>query len=863
KGPNFWFVSYCKTKDGQIWFGGASGVNAFYPNAIKENDFLPPVHITDLTRGGEFMDAGKSPERLKELIIDWKRPFFEFKAAALNYTRFEQNRYQYKLEGWDHEWYDAGTSRQGRYSNLQGGIYTLRVRGSNNDGIWCSPDQEAALKVIVDSPFWKAGWFYLLCIAAVLGVIAFLFQSQRNKLKLQRRVAEQERSTAENLRKLDKMKDDFLANTSHELRTPLNGIIGIAESLIDGAAGQLGEQVTQNLSMVASSGRRLTNLVNDILDFSKMKHKEIQLRTKPLDMRTVTQVVIMLSQHLIGNKDVRLVNQIDTDLPAVNADEDRVQQIMHNLVGNAVKFTKAGDVSISAKLENKFIAVTVSDTGVGIPKKDLERIYESFEQVDGSTEREYGGTGLGLAITKNLVELHGGDIQAESEIGKGSRFTFTLPVSGEKAEHMQGADILERDTRVSEISTKSEELTETVDMDTAEIPQENLCNNELCRVLAVDDEPINLQVLKNQLTSEYYSVTLASDGREALDAFESGQKFDIVLLDVMMPGISGYEVCQRLRDKYSANELPVVMLTAKNQIDDLVAGFDSGASDYLTKPFSKQELIARIETQITLKYLYVSQVKAETEAKLLSQEMELARTIQTGLLPDSINSIHPDFEIAASMVTADQVGGDYYDITFDKQGNLWISIGDVSGHGVKPGLIMMMAQTVHATVTTSMNCEARDVVVMTNSILYRNVHKRLKENHFMTFNALKYLGSGKFEHAGVHLRIIVYRRQSDSFELIRTKGLYLNFKEDISKPTKNSYFELEKGDIMVLYTDGLTEGENIEGEMLDINGFTDIVKKHVLLELEAMQENIMADVLKWCANKRDDDMTLVIVKRKG
>jgi PAS domain S-box-containing protein len=255
--------------------------------------------------------------------------------------------------------------------------------------------------------------------------------------------------------------------------------------------------------------------------------------------------------------------------------------------------------------------------------------------------------------------------------------------------------------------------------------------------------------------------------------------------------------------------------------------------------------------------------KAESEAKLLAREMELARTIQTGLLPGVVKNIHPDFEIAASMVTADRVGGDYYDITFDRKGNFWISIGDVSGHGLKPGLIMMMAQTIHATVTSSMNCEARDVVVMINEILFRNVHNRLKEKHFMTFNALKYLGDGKFEHAGAHLRIIVFRREAGQCELIRTNGIYLNLKEDISKPIKNSYFDMGEDDVMVLYTDGLTEAQDSNGELLDIDRFLKIVEKHVLQDTESMNADIIADVLKWCDNKRDDDMTLVIVKRKG
>ena len=359
-------------------------------------------------------------------------------------------------------------------------------------------------------------------------------------MRYQKNRLEQERRTAESLRRLDRLKDDFLANTSHELRTPLNGIIGLTESLIDGATGPLPEQTRHNLSMIASSGRRLTNLVNDVLDFSKLKHKDIQLRTKPLDMRSVVEVVLMLSQHLVGNKDVRIVNQIEADLPAADADEDRVQQILYNLVGNAVKFTEAGTVSVSARVENEYLAVTVSDTGIGIPEDKLGSVFESFEQADGSIAREYGGTGLGLAVTRQLTELHSGDIRVESEFEKGSHFTFTLPISKEKAEATEAADIIVKHTRIAELAGKSEEM-ESIAPD---IPAEHFKEEpkeHLYKILIVDDEAVNLQFLANQLSLENYAITRADNGDEALSAIKD-QAFDLVLLDVMMPRMSGYEV---------------------------------------------------------------------------------------------------------------------------------------------------------------------------------------------------------------------------------------------------------------------------------------------------------------------------------
>ncbi len=253
---------------------------------------------------------------------------------------------------------------------------------------------------------------------------------------------------------------------------------------------------------------------------------------------------------------------------------------------------------------------------------------------------------------------------------------------------------------------------------------------------------------------------------------------------------------------------------------------------------------------------------AVSRSAALSQEMELARRIQTSLLPTLTKNIHPDFEIAAVMIPADHVGGDFYDICFDRSSHLWFAIGDVSGHGVTPGLIMMMAQTIHTTVTASMDCDTRGLVVKLNEILYMNVHDRLKETHFMTFTALKYLGDGRFQHSGAHLSMIVYRRKTGLCELVKTRGVYLNFKKDISRATKNAEFSLEPGDILVLYTDGLTEAENSEGNILDLDRFIKIVENHAKHNPCSMKDKIINEVIRWCDNRRGDDMTLVIIKRK-
>ena len=483
-------------------------------------------------------------------------------------------------------------------------------------------------------------WDYQIEVerANELGELAHSFTTMAQQL--QTSFASLEAKNQE-LQRLDKIKDEFLANTSHELRTPLNGMIGIAESLIDGAAGSLSELQQQNLAMIVSSGHRLANLVNDILDFSKLRYQTLELQLKPVSVRELVEVVLTLSQTLIRGKSLQLINAIPPDLPAANADENRLQQILHNLIGNAIKFTDKGVIEVSAKIvtaakpdelieanspkyPQQILAITISDTGIGIPETKRDRIFDSFAQADGSTAREYGGTGLGLTITKKLVELHGGSIWVESQVGVGSQFHFTLPLADKSP-----ISINQRSTVSRRINSETGELSVLpLPSDSASgghsftIATANKPGTHPFKILIVDDEPVNLQVLVNHLSLQNYAITQASNGIEALATIENGFKPDLILLDVMMPRMTGYEVCQKIRQQFPANELPVVMLTAKNQVSDLVIGLNVGANDYLTKPISKHELLARIKTHLQLSNINIaySRFVPHEFLKLLNKE---------------------------------------------------------------------------------------------------------------------------------------------------------------------------------------------------------------------------------------------------
>ncbi|MDJ0837129.1 MAG: tetratricopeptide repeat protein [Acidobacteriota bacterium] len=479
----------------------------------------------------------------------------------------------------------------------------------------------------------RNAWLTGMSGVALLFLVAFLMYKRR----IQTKIIARERLVNRELLRMDKLKDEFLANTSHELRTPLNGIIGIAESLLDGAAGHLNTVLVHNLSMVVSSGKRLASLVNDILDYSQLKNEGLSLHTQAVDLRAMTDVVLTLSETLIGGKDLALVNAIPPETPLVEADENRLQQILHNLIGNAVKFTERGEVRVSAEVEHGQCAVHITDTGIGIPASEHDRIFQSFKQVDGATERIYSGTGLGLAITKKLVNLHGGDIRVESTLGKGSTFTFTLPIAGQgvAAKHTEPQKAAKPRPR----SLAASDFDQAVSAVRKRLPED-----EDFSILVVDDEPVNRQVLINHLSMQHYRVLEATDGYEALQVIENNEnKVDMVLLDIMMPRMSGYEVCRRLRESKRVQELPVIFLTAKDRNADLVNGFDSGCNDYLPKPVSKDVLLSRVQTHLRL-----LDINRNLDRKVSERTQELkSRNEELEAFNDIVKSINREIELDA------------------------------------------------------------------------------------------------------------------------------------------------------------------------------------------------------------------------
>src|SRR5690625_3890533 len=366
----------------------------------------------------------------------------------------------------------------------------------------------------------------------------------------------------------------------------------------------------RQLSMIMTSGQGLTHLVNEILDFSKLKYESLKLHLKPIYINSIIEIVLAISKPLLKEKPIELINQVNDSLPPVLADENRLQQILYNLLDNAIKYTDEGKIVISATLDNESenLRIDVRDTGRGISQDQLKFIFQPFQQGKTSLSREVNGIGIGLNITKNLVDLHNGKMDVSSKVGKGSTFSVTLTVH-DKVNH-------EEEIAVTVENHVTEEL------DSLQYPQH--IDKAKYKLLVVDDEIITVEGLMNNPALKGYDGLTALQGEDVFEILTENN-IDLLILDIMMPEMSGYEVCQKLRQNYSLMELPILMLTAKNQLRDKMLAFEAGANDYLVKPCDKQELLSRVKTLVRVKTLNedLIQMNLHLEDKVLERTREL------------------------------------------------------------------------------------------------------------------------------------------------------------------------------------------------------------------------------------------------
>ncbi len=439
---------------------------------------------------------------------------------------------------------------------------------------------------MVEIPYYPVD--YLIAIAAFTG---FLFKRHSRIVELNKR------QTVE-LQKAAKTKDDFLANTSHELRNPLHGIINMAETILQDERETLSAKNKENLELIVRIGKHMSFTLNDLLDATKLQEQRIRIHPVPVNLHAVAAGVFDMVRFMTDGKNIRLTLNFSSSFPLVMADKNRLIQILLNLSHNAVKYTAEGSVTIHATHDEQMARITVSDTGIGIDEEFQKWIFQPYEQEDSSMISAGNGIGLGLTICKQLVELHGGNIFVESTPGEGSTFTFTIPLATEKNDHVANVTDPFHDDYGSDIGEETDPSIASAKT-----------NKKDAKILVVDDDPVNLKILSNALVPDYEVVT-ATSGEEALELIESGE-WDLVISDVMMPNMSGYELTETIRRHFTIAELPILLLTARSQLEDVYTGFQAGANDYVAKPMDVLELKARVQALTALKRSVHEQLRME------------------------------------------------------------------------------------------------------------------------------------------------------------------------------------------------------------------------------------------------------------
>ncbi len=418
-------------------------------------------------------------------------------------------------------------------------------------------------------------------------------------------------------------KDDFLANTSHELRNPLHGMMSIAQTML---AKQVDKEDQNDLKLMVRIGNHMTHMLDDLLDLVKLKEKTLQLQPKPLNAYNLASGVSNMFRFMLKGKPIELIVRIPINSPFVFADETRLIQIFANLIHNAIKFTEQGSITIDAEVVGKQLYISVTDTGIGIDKNMQEIVFEPYEQVDSTMTSIGGGLGLGLSICHKLVSLHGGTMSVSSTIGVGSTFTFSLPIA--KSQNVEDSELnVEKDTAFIKYSFLNDLSREH---NIAATTETNSLVTSHARILIVDDDAVNLQVLVNAFSTDSFEIETALSGVEALDMLQNNS-YDLVISDIMMPHMSGYDLAKHIREKLSISELPILFLTARQQSEDIQLAFLSGANDYVKKPMEYMELKSRVQALI--------QVKQSSEERLRIEAAWLQAQIQPHFFFNTLNSI--------------------------------------------------------------------------------------------------------------------------------------------------------------------------------------------------------------------------------
>jgi len=613
---NHSYLTAFKNWDGVMFFGGEGGFYSFHPDSIKINNIVPPVVITDLRLFNEQVTADTSGKAIlnknisytQTLNISHNQNEIAFEFSALDYYQPMKNKYAYKLEGYQDEWIETDAqNRMASFTNLDPGKYTFMVKGSNSDGVW--NEKGVSLSINIRSPWWSTlsawiiyGVLFVLLLTAYIRWRTWHLKKEKKELEILVHTSTQQVERKKDLLELqnkkiielDEVKSRFFTNISHEFRTPLSLIQGPVEELLDNP--HRSEKDRGKLNIVYRNARRLLDLVNQLLDISKIDSSKMKLEITESDVMKYLRAITASFNSLAETRDVSYKCHFPSDQKVTWFDSDKCEKIVNNLLSNAFRFTpKGGTILFSAGYvisEGSFplsLHFTVEDNGPGIPEASIEKIFNRFYQVEKSVRHAGGGTGIGLSLARDMARLMHGDINVASNPGRGSIFTVQFPLG---REHLSTDEFTVLDELPESVAITRLQIE---DVPPSQEPDEGSNLKKPVILLVEDNIDIRVQLADN--FQSRYTIRHSSDGvvgfKKAIEIIP-----DLIITDLMMPFMDGLEMCTRLKNDERTSHIPVIMLTAKVTIEEKITGLQTGADDYVSKPFHMAELKARVENLI-------------------------------------------------------------------------------------------------------------------------------------------------------------------------------------------------------------------------------------------------------------------------
>ena len=574
----FNYRSGFKDEAGNIYLGSINGFVAFDPRTFAENRQVPAVAITDFLLFNKEVPVGETDSPLKssitfsdKVVLTADQNSFSFRIAALSYQAPRMNKLMYKLEGFDEGWLTIGESPLVTYSNLGYGDYVFKVKASNSDGVW--NEQETSLHLSILPPFYLSGWAYCFYVLFFMGCLVFvIFYFKRRNYRKQHR--QMEMLEQEKEREVYHAKIDFFTNVAHEIRTPLTLIKGPLENII--LKKEVDSETKEDLYIMKQNTERLLNLTNQLLDFRKTETRGFRLNFTECDVVAVLRETYLRFTSLAKQKGLDFILELPQECFMADVNQEALTKIISNLLNNGVKYASTY-LRIFLETDEKVFHIRTFNDGEMIPDTMKEEIFKPFVRLDKEDEVTTG-TGIGLALSRSLAELHQGSLMME----KGEEvncFCLTLPVNQD-----------------STITLSAENVSQVEENSCGWEQEETDTKEKKPMILVVEDNPDMLAFVRKQLTTEY-SVLTAMNGIEALAALDN-HYVNLVVSDVMMPQMDGFELCKTIKSDLSYSHIPVVLLTAKTNIQSKIEGLELGADAYIEKPFSVEYLLANISSLI-------------------------------------------------------------------------------------------------------------------------------------------------------------------------------------------------------------------------------------------------------------------------